>query len=211
MMSVAGAETAFQHRNDAAEVVQNELEVRVQLLGLLGQRQDVGQIVRDGEVTEAGVALPGRHVIVRIAIAGQVRSAHRVAQEVQADAVVRVEQVGHHGVAGGGGERAAAAEQVARGVGHRRARADELLVLGVLVDCDGDRAAAVSGAERDRALLLQAAHHVAAAGVVRRGKPDVDGLACGVRRGGQQQSAGRERAAAAGDDQGAQPGSAAER
>jgi hypothetical protein len=89
--------------------------------------------MRDREVAQAEVSLPGRDVVEGVVRAGnEVGGAHRLAQVAEAKAAARIEELAHDRVA-----VRRAREQVRRGIRDRRPQALDALIPARAID--GDR------------------------------------------------------------------------
>ena len=182
------------HPRGRAPRAGDDLQVRVERLGLAEQRQDLGLVVGDGEVLLGKVGLPGGQVVVGVVGGGdEVAGPDRLAQVVQAVAGHRVEQ-GPHG--GRARRRGQPVEHGGRRVGDGAAEALHPLVGQGRVDDDGGRAGH-RAAERGRGQRGELV------GAVRGGHPDVRGHRS---RAGGRGRADREGGGASGGHRGAQRG-----
>ncbi len=100
----------------------------------LERGDNVGLVVRDGELLHLRVGRARGEVVVGVARKSEVGGAHGLAQEAEVD-TARGKQVLHKGAALGWGELGP--DQVGGGIGERSARACELLVADAVVDGDG--------------------------------------------------------------------------
>ena len=133
----------------------HDREVRIELQGLLEQRDDVRLIMRDAEIIQIGIRSSGRIIVVGIVETRQVRGSHRIAHKAHSDASADPREQIVHGVGSGGGRRHLV-QQIGGGICKRCAEPFHLLVGLRFIHKHGIAAATAAG-KRHRCLLLQLA------------------------------------------------------